>query len=322
MNKICGIYKITSPTSKVYIGQSIDINRRINFYKNARCKKQTKLYYSIIKYGWEMHVFEIIHECQEIKLNDLEAYYIKFYNTFNTEHGLNLTTGGDTFKLSDESKGKISNANMGNKNMLGHHHTDESKFKISNSNKGNKKWLGKKHSEETKVKMSKARIGTKWTENSKLKMKETKKIKNHWIGRKHSEESKMKMSISLKGNTAHLGKKHSEEAKEKISKANKGRIVSEETREKISVGNIGKHHIGHTFSEESKRKISETKKLKNYSGSYEIYNQNNELIYKFKSDIKLELKKLGLPRDMFCNTYKNNNKIKKGKYKDWYMIKL
>lgn len=27
--KICGIYKITSPSGKIYIGQSIDIKRRI-----------------------------------------------------------------------------------------------------------------------------------------------------------------------------------------------------------------------------------------------------------------------------------------------------
>jgi len=29
MVKICGIYKITSPTGKIYIGQSVDIMRRL-----------------------------------------------------------------------------------------------------------------------------------------------------------------------------------------------------------------------------------------------------------------------------------------------------
>jgi hypothetical protein len=31
--KICGIYKITSPSKKVYIGQSVDIITRCNYYK-------------------------------------------------------------------------------------------------------------------------------------------------------------------------------------------------------------------------------------------------------------------------------------------------
>ena len=42
MNKICGIYKITSPTGKIYIGQSANIKSRITNYKNARCKCQQK----------------------------------------------------------------------------------------------------------------------------------------------------------------------------------------------------------------------------------------------------------------------------------------
>jgi group I intron endonuclease len=95
MEKICGIYKITSPTGKIYIGQSKDINKRIEPYKNARCKNQTKLYNSIIKYGWNSHVLNVIHTCCESKLNELEYYYIKEYDSFNTEHGLNLTSGGD-----------------------------------------------------------------------------------------------------------------------------------------------------------------------------------------------------------------------------------
>ncbi|HEC36627.1 hypothetical protein LCGC14_1312370 [marine sediment metagenome] len=49
--KICGIYKITSPTKKIYIGQSIDINRRKIIYKNILCKLQRKIYNSLKKHG-------------------------------------------------------------------------------------------------------------------------------------------------------------------------------------------------------------------------------------------------------------------------------
>lgn len=31
-----GIYKITNPNGKVYIGQSIDLERRLYYYKNLK----------------------------------------------------------------------------------------------------------------------------------------------------------------------------------------------------------------------------------------------------------------------------------------------
>jgi predicted GIY-YIG superfamily endonuclease len=46
------IYKITSPSEKVYIGQSRNIQRRVKNYKRIDCKQQTILYNSINKYGW------------------------------------------------------------------------------------------------------------------------------------------------------------------------------------------------------------------------------------------------------------------------------
>ena len=33
MKKICGIYKITSPSGRVYIGQSIDVYSRLKQYQ-------------------------------------------------------------------------------------------------------------------------------------------------------------------------------------------------------------------------------------------------------------------------------------------------
>ena len=52
-----GIYKITSPTGRIYIGQSIDIEKRIIKYQNIKCKSQRLLYNSLFKYGfnWEFN---------------------------------------------------------------------------------------------------------------------------------------------------------------------------------------------------------------------------------------------------------------------------
>lgn len=41
--KICGIYKITNPKNRVYIGQSVDVRHRIYSYKVSNCKDQPML---------------------------------------------------------------------------------------------------------------------------------------------------------------------------------------------------------------------------------------------------------------------------------------
>jgi len=110
-----GIYKITNPKSKIYIGQSIDIDRRFRFYKKINCKSQTKLYNSLKYYGFDNHKFEIITECLDFELNDLERYYQDLYDV-SGNMGLNciLTTSKNrSGKMSKESIQKISNANKG-----------------------------------------------------------------------------------------------------------------------------------------------------------------------------------------------------------------
>lgn len=115
MDKICGIYKITSPSGKIYIGQSIDINRRKRTYKNlnSNSRGQIRLYRSIIKYGWDNHIFELIHECEKYELNSLEEHYINFYGSFDTENGMNLTSGGNSPIFSEETKKKMSKSGKG-----------------------------------------------------------------------------------------------------------------------------------------------------------------------------------------------------------------
>ena len=83
-----GIYKITSPTNKIYIGQSIDIDKRKEYYTKRRCQGQRRLFYSIQKHGWESHIFEVIEECEIENLNNRERYWQDFYNVLS-ENGLN-----------------------------------------------------------------------------------------------------------------------------------------------------------------------------------------------------------------------------------------
>jgi group I intron endonuclease len=75
--KIIGIYKITSPSGKVYIGQSIDVLGRRQHYKHMNSIGNIILN-SIKKYGFENHVFEIVEECSIEQLNERETYWKQY----------------------------------------------------------------------------------------------------------------------------------------------------------------------------------------------------------------------------------------------------
>lgn len=155
---ICGIYKITSPSNRVYIGQGINLYDRLVKYKNLQCKGQTRLYKSLLKYGWEAHTFEIIEECEFEQLNIKERYWQDFYNVLG-KNGLNCKlTSTDELKTiySKESRQKMSESQKGKKASeetkqrmrqsakRGEEHpsygkppTEDRKKKISEANKGN-----------------------------------------------------------------------------------------------------------------------------------------------------------------------------------------
>jgi len=116
MDKFGYVYKITSPTGRIYIGSTININKRFNKYKNLHCKKQPKLYNSLKKYGAENHKFEIESKCFLEKMFYLEWFFGHHYNVLNYEVGLNLSlpNENDTYQnISDETKLKMSKSGKG-----------------------------------------------------------------------------------------------------------------------------------------------------------------------------------------------------------------
>lgn len=83
-----GIYKITSPSGRIYIGQSNNIERRFKEYKSLNnCKTQLKLFRSFLKYGVINHIFEFVEECIIEELNIKERYYQELFDC--VEYGLN-----------------------------------------------------------------------------------------------------------------------------------------------------------------------------------------------------------------------------------------
>lgn len=102
-----GIYKITNPKGLIYIGQSINIERRFNEYKRLSCKNQTLLYRSLNKYGVENHIFEIIEECNDLNLLELETYWKHQYSVLY-QPSLCCRIDGRGGYLSQETRDKIS----------------------------------------------------------------------------------------------------------------------------------------------------------------------------------------------------------------------
>ena len=102
------IYKVTSPSTKIYIGQTRrDPQKRWMQHCWSSSTSCTALKNAITKYGAENMKFEVIEECADAMLNDREQYWIRELNTLRP-HGYNLTTGGDACELSEETKTKIS----------------------------------------------------------------------------------------------------------------------------------------------------------------------------------------------------------------------
>jgi group I intron endonuclease len=86
------IYKITSPSDRIYIGCTTNLKQRYDIYKREKCSTQPLLYNSLKKYGFDKHIFEIIEECDVKDLYNREIYWISFYDCF--KNGLNCTAGG------------------------------------------------------------------------------------------------------------------------------------------------------------------------------------------------------------------------------------
>ena len=168
-----GIYSITSPSGKVYIGQSIDIEKRLYYYRTCwkHIERQRKLYSSFKKHGVENHIFEIVEECDLDILDEREIFYIDLFEA--TIKGLNIKLGGMGGKQTQETKDRIGKSNIG----ISRPKTPEQIEKLR----------GQTRTEETKLKMVMAKKGFNITWGDKISEA---KQKNPF---KYSEESKQKM---------------------------------------------------------------------------------------------------------------------------------
>lgn len=210
----CGIYLITHiATGLKYVGQSRQIEKR--WHHHATYESRTRLGRAISKHGWESFRTEVLQECEIQHLNSLEASWIRRHDCLSPR-GLNLTTGGDCFELSQETKAKIIAFHTGRKR------TAESCARIGAAK------LGMRHSEDSKRRMSESQMG-------RIVSAETReKLRSIGTGRAHTPEAKAKMTLSR------LGKKLPPETRAKMSAYRTGRTTSTETASKISAALLGR----------------------------------------------------------------------------------
>jgi group I intron endonuclease len=182
-----GIYKITNPKGKIYIGQSTNIEDRWKKGHKYSSGCGVKLKNSFKKYGWENHKKEILEECIVEYLSERETYWIEYYNSY--KKGLNSTSKGGIQGYKDEQWRKTHSEGLkGRKGVwkgkkrpehstflkengsgLSYERTQEHKDNLS------KKLTGTKFSKEICKKISKNKIGKN---TKKIICLETKQIFN------------------------------------------------------------------------------------------------------------------------------------------------
>ena len=179
--KISGIYKITSPSNRVYIGKSIDCERRLRGYANRNAKiSQRKLFYSIQKYGWSAHRFEIICEAPPAILSALEIFAIALYKATDKNRGLNLTFGGEGGIPTEESRRLRSEV------MTGRVFSDEHRQKLRD----------RMFTEETRQRMSESAKVKDFSASHRESMRKAQ------LGRKHPDAVKKKIGDGQRGEKA------------------------------------------------------------------------------------------------------------------------
>jgi hypothetical protein len=143
-----GIYKITNPEGKTYVGLSKEIEKRWISHKNLQFKGNELLRESLTKYGGDSHLFEVVEEIdisflERTEGNSLlrkrERYWIKELGTFYD--GLNQNGGGSGCgshtskskqKISESLKGRPKPSDFGD-NRKKWQNTEEFKEKVRNA---------------------------------------------------------------------------------------------------------------------------------------------------------------------------------------------
>lgn len=189
------IYKILSPSNRVYIGVTSNYKIRVGYYRNNHLSGQKNLYRSFNKYGFKAHTFEVIDSFTGTvsEAYSKEMFWIRTYMSNHAKYpemkGLNLTDGGGGTR--------------------GHKASAETRIKLSAAKKGEPAWnKGKKGLQVCWAKGTKG-VCKSWNKGKKFEGTD--------------EERKIKFGAHNIGNAYNKGRKHSNEFRETLSLLKKGK---------------------------------------------------------------------------------------------------
>jgi group I intron endonuclease len=92
MKTSCGIYGLKNKiTGKWYVGQSVDISRRLDDYAKGRHQGQRKLSDAILKHGYENFEQVVLEECSPSLLDCRESFWINHHDAIS--NGYNIRSG-------------------------------------------------------------------------------------------------------------------------------------------------------------------------------------------------------------------------------------
>jgi group I intron endonuclease len=185
------IYKATSPTGLVYIGQSTrPLPQRIREHKRkaAQGKRWGAFMAALVDCGFLSFAWEQIDTAETPEeLDAKEKQWIAFYQSDDPVRGYNRTPGSAGWSPSKETRQKISSALKGRPSPLrGVPKSAETRKKMSKSSKG------KRHSAETRQKLRDIQAGKYAGEE------------NPFYGQRHTPETREKMREAWKRRGARI----------------------------------------------------------------------------------------------------------------------
>ena len=192
------IYKATTPSGKVYIGQTTrSLEKRIKFHiYSSRYKKYKACHLfqkAILAYGNENIKWEILEEVvSREELNQREIFWIDYYRCnakkYWYKYGYNLTAGGKQrshYRLSETHKKRIGDSNRGR--------VFTEKVRKSMGCKGGKpSWISGKTKESFSLEHQNAII------EAQRKRRESPNYIPPMLGKKRTEEQKKRISEATK----------------------------------------------------------------------------------------------------------------------------
>jgi len=205
-----GLYRLTFPSDKFYIGMTTkSMKRRLwRHVAHANAGSQTQVARAIRKYGKESITATPLIVCSDLStLRLLEERVIKAFDAVTNGYNINPKWNHTT-------------------DTTGYCHTKKARQRIAAAQKG------RVRSAETRASMAAANLG------KVLSFEHRAKIALARTGTTASPETRAKMSAALLGRVVSL------DTRAKISVAHRGKVLSSEHRAKISIAHRKKVIVG------------------------------------------------------------------------------